>query len=69
MVKFVLEIDKCKGCGLCIRACPKKLLAPSSVMNKQGNSYPVMTDESACISCACCALTCPDMCITVYKEV
>ena len=68
MNKLSLKTDKCKGCGLCMRACPKKLLAPSTKINAQGVSYPVMTEEAACVSCACCALNCPDMCITIYKE-
>ena len=26
MVKFTINENRCKGCGLCVRACPKQLL-------------------------------------------
>ena len=26
MVKLTIDENRCKGCGLCVRACPKKLL-------------------------------------------
>ena len=68
-MKLSVSQDKCKGCGLCISACPRKLLTRSNEINSLGVRYPVLTDETACISCASCALTCPDMCISIYKEV
>ena len=68
MSKFSLKVDKCKGCGLSMRACPKQLLSPGMRNNAQGVKYPVLKNEAECISCASCALTCPDMCITIYRE-
>ncbi len=68
MNHFVLNTDKCKGCGLCVRACPKKLLTFGGTLNAQGNVYPVMQDDAACVACSCCALNCPDMRITINKE-
>ena len=68
MNKFVLNVDNCKGCGLCIRACPKSLLKFGEVINTQGVRFVTMTGESQCVSCACCAINCPDMCISIYKE-
>lgn len=68
MTKFVLKQDTCKGCGLCVRACPKGLLQLGSNVNASGAKYVEITDEDSCISCACCALNCPDMAISIYKE-
>ena len=33
MKKPLISVEKCKGCGLCIGACPKKILEMSSAFN------------------------------------
>ena len=38
MKKPLISVEKCKGCGLCIGACPKKILEMSSAFNKQGSA-------------------------------
>ena len=69
MPKITINNTLCKGCSLCVDACPKKLLRLSpTVFNAKGHHPVEMTDESACISCAFCAVMCPDCVITVYKE-
>lgn len=68
MAKVTFDTDACKGCGLCVDACPKKILVLArDTINKKGHSPAVMTDESQCISCAFCATMCPDCVITVEK--
>ncbi|MBP3706407.1 MAG: 4Fe-4S binding protein, partial [Clostridia bacterium] len=38
MAKLTFKTDSCKGCGLCIDACPKKLLQLSQQkINKKGH--------------------------------
>ena len=36
MPKITIDKEKCKGCGLCVLACPKKLIVMSDEFNKKG---------------------------------
>ena len=67
MGKPVISENLCKGCGLCVEACPKKILTQDAKINENGYHPAKCTDESACIACAMCARCCPDIAITVYK--
>ena len=68
MAKITFNTDLCKGCGLCVSACPKGILAlDTNQINKKGYSPAVMTDQEKCIACAFCAPMCPDCIITVEK--
>lgn len=68
MAKVTFNEDRCKGCGLCVDACPKKLLIiDKDRLNIKGHSPAVMTDMDKCIGCAFCATMCPDCVITVEK--
>lgn len=69
MAKLTFRTDSCKGCGLCVGACPKKLLILSKdKINKKGHHPVEMTDQTKCIGCAFCATMCPDCIITVEKD-
>ncbi len=68
MPKVTFDTDKCKGCGLCVGACPKKIVRLShGKINTKGYHPAEITDQSACIACAFCATMCPDCVITVEK--
>lgn len=67
MAKIVVDKELCKGCGLCVRACPKKILSLSKHANSKGYHPAELSDMDACVGCASCAVSCPDMCIEVYK--
>ena len=64
-VKF--DIETCKGCELCIEACPQDSLQVSPNINAQGYHYVVLVKDN-CTGCTNCALVCPDAVITVYRE-
>jgi 2-oxoglutarate ferredoxin oxidoreductase subunit delta len=64
-----IEIDRelCKGCFLCIRACPVKVLSADTEINTSG-SYPVkVVNIEKCIACGNCYEVCPDVCIRVFE--
>lgn len=68
MSKVSFRSELCKGCGLCVTACPKGIVALSETeINQKGHPPAEMTDESKCIGCAFCAMMCPDCVISVEK--
>jgi len=68
MPTIEVNIERCKGCERCNDACPQGILGMSKELNKKGYKYSVVTDESRCIGCMLCAITCPDVAIEVFVE-
>lgn len=68
-IKGAIKIDKelCKGCNLCVIACPKNLLRLSANVNHKGYNHAEQPDYTDCNGCTACAICCPDACITVYR--
>ena len=68
MNKVSFKRNLCKGCGLCVTACPKKLIAlDTKTVNAKGYHAAEITKQEECIACAMCARMCPDLVITVEK--
>jgi len=68
MAKVTFKAELCKGCGLCVSACPKKIVDLSKdTINAKGHHVAYITDQASCIACAFCATICPDCVITVEK--
>ena len=67
--KVVIDRELCKGCYLCIRACPLKILEKDPEPNSTG-TYPVKLsgNSATCIACGNCYEMCADVCIEVYEE-
>ena len=66
----VIDTDRCKGCDLCVVACPKDVLELNArEVNDRGYHYACAVHSVACIGCANCAVVCPDGCIEVYRTV
>ncbi|MBO8438095.1 MAG: 4Fe-4S binding protein [Bacteroidetes bacterium] len=64
----VVDNERCKGCNLCVVACPAEVLAlQAKEVNDKGYHYAYMANPDKCIGCASCGYVCPDGCITVYK--
>lgn len=67
MPKVTFDADRCKGCGLCVDACPKKILIMSESLNAKGYHPAAIINEKDCIACAFCATMCPDVVIRIEK--
>lgn len=60
--EIFLKSERCKGCGICVAFCPKKVLAIDAL----GHCSIVNPDD--CIACGQCELRCPDYAIFVDKK-
>ncbi len=64
---IVVDTDTCKGCSLCVTACPTNVIELDQQVNGKGYHYAFMKRPEDCTGCANCGLVCPDSCITVYR--
>ena len=68
MEKMQVIFERCKGCGLCTTVCPKQIVSQQKEKrNAKGYFTAICTEQNACISCAMCAMICPDCAILVEK--
>ena len=63
---LVIDIEACKGCDLCVDACPPGVLVMTTHgVNERGYRYPQLTP--GCTGCKACSQICPDFVFQVYK--
>ena len=65
--KVIIDRELCKGCLLCIRACPVKVLEADTELNSSGSYPSKVLNTEKCIACGNCFEVCPDNCIEVYE--
>jgi len=52
LTTFVIDKDKCKSCGLCVKSCPVSAISGEK-------SKPYVIKKRLCISCGSCRNACP----------
>lgn len=64
--RLLVATDRCKGCELCVQACPEGVLAlDRGHVNALGYNPIHVVAPNQCTSCALCARVCPDAVFTV----
>jgi 2-oxoglutarate ferredoxin oxidoreductase subunit delta len=58
--EIVLDINRCKGCEVCVISCPNNCLIMSSDDNNLGNKFITFQDKSKCVVCGICSTVCPE---------
>jgi 2-oxoglutarate ferredoxin oxidoreductase subunit delta len=68
--RIVIDSERCKGCELCLGACPPNVIQMGEIFNSNGYRTAEFIDpENKCTGCALCAVVCPDVCIMVFRDV
>lgn len=63
-----IRAGKCKGCLLCVEACPQKCLKPGKALNRLGYHAVEFVDNQTCTGCGLCFYACPEPdAIAVFK--
>ena len=68
MARIAIDRAFCKGCGLCVNACPQHIVQLDlETITSKGYHPAHCTDDSLCTGCASCAVMCRDVAITVWR--
>ena len=67
--RIEVNVPICKGCELCVAACPQNVLALSQEKINIKGYHPAEMIEAGCTGCGICAVVCPEAAITVYRTI
>ena len=55
----IVNSEECKGCGLCVAACPPKVMRLGELLNRYGY-HTAEYLGSGCTGCGICFFACPE---------
>lgn len=68
MPRITVDDRFCKGCGLCVDACPVQIIELDTTRITAKGYHPArMVEGGACTGCTSCAVMCPDVAIEVMR--
>lgn len=67
-IEIHIEPDRCKGCELCVAACPHEVLAMAREINALGYRPVSVVDAAACTGCRACYQVCPEVVFSLFLE-
>ena len=65
--KHIIDLERCKGCGLCVNFCPKSVLEITGKVNAKGHFPVFQARPEDCIHCTICCIVCPDVAISIVE--
>lgn len=66
MARIRVVTERCKGCGVCVHACPQGVLELGQDMNSMGYFYAMTARPMRCIGCMVCCIVCPDEALEMW---
>jgi 2-oxoglutarate ferredoxin oxidoreductase subunit delta len=69
-IRGSIEINElyCKGCELCVTACPKGVIRLDMDYLTSKGYHPAQLVSDNCTGCVICAIVCPEAAITVTRN-
>ncbi|MDI6711340.1 MAG: 4Fe-4S binding protein [Thermoanaerobacterales bacterium] len=68
MARVTFDEERCKGCGICVKFCPRGIIVLAEHFNSTGFHPATVYEQERCTGCAVCAWMCPDVVIEVAVE-
>jgi len=67
MIEILVDTEKCTGCGVCVKVCPK---GPRiyRIIEKNGRKVAEVLDTGFCIGCTLCAGACKPKAIWLERR-
>ena len=66
--RIVVNETYCKGCELCVSACPQHVIGLAEDHITSKGYHPATLIADGCTGCGICAIMCPEAAITIYRE-
>jgi len=68
MVKHIVDIEKCRGCGECVEMCGLELWELMDAEDGKKRAQVIEEAKDICHMCLCCHDVCPEDAITIVEE-